>query len=62
MSTPTPDRSHVVTTWRDRNGQHWFHATCTCGATTGAPTAEERDAEILPHRLAGAEHAGTVTR
>lgn len=62
MTAPDATRSHVVATWRDRQGQRWWHIACTCGFTYGAPTAEDVDAEALPHRLAGAEHANGGAR
>lgn len=56
MTDPSPDRSHVVAIWRDTGVQRWFHASCTCGVTFGSPVRDERDAAMVPHRVAGAAY------
>lgn len=53
MTDPSPDRSHIVTNYLDREGQHWYHAWCTCGIPiTPSDVRAERDAAAEPHRQA----------
>lgn len=62
MTTPSPDQQHIVTYWRDRQGQRWNHFVCTCGATYGSPSEQDRDDQATPHREAGEQfRTRTVT-